>query len=295
MNACVQGSQQSRRPPLRQCRHQQRGFALPVVLVVLMLVSVVSAVMLQRQASQRLISERRLGWYREHHARFGFEELIDAWLRSLPRNVMLLEVVGENGHALDIDLRDGTIVSIYLRDGQGALLVSPDAVEPAARETVIATTERFDQIVGINGRPLERRTVGPRALSLRSASPEAMRAVVDTISGVPGSGLAFANAIVAERTMTEDGSVSDAALTAALRATELTEEQAQPLRAAFVQRPTLYFVVVELRPKSALAARSAETVRFGGYIPVRADRVSEGQSAFAQRSGFLSFERLPVE
>ncbi len=274
---------------------QRRGFALPVVIVLLLIVGMVSAVVLQRQASSRLVTERRLLWYREHHARAGLEEVLDAWLRSLPRNVRLEEVVGPSGEAMTIDLRDGSEAVISIRDGQGALLVEPAAVAEDERERVLLAAQRFDELVGRSNRPLERRRVGPLKLSLQAASTEAIEALASAYA--PRSAAAeFASAIIIARAAAAEGVLSNADLSAALAASGMESRDAQLLRAATTLQPTLYFVTVELRPRGRMRQRDAgASIFFGGYIPVNSGPPQLSGSLLDQRSGFLSFDRLSLE
>ncbi len=283
-------------PPIPHPIPSRRGFALPVVIVVLMIVGMVSAVLLQRTASDRLVAQRRLTWYKEHHAQAGLEEVIDAWLRSLPRNLRLDEMLDERGYALTIDMRDGTEAVLFIRDGQGAILTEPAAVAEAQRPQVEAITQRFNELVGVSQKPLERRGVGPVKLSLQSASEEAIEATVGAIAGAIVA-VDFAQVIIDFREGDPDGRITNDTLTMALTASAIeSDEQAQRLRAAFTLRPTLYFVTIEMRPKGAMQRRERDSsVFFGGYIPIAAGRSATGPSSFDQRSGFLSFERLPIQ
>lgn len=273
-----------------------RGFALPVVIVVLMIVGMVAGVLLQRVASDRLVAQRRLNWYQQHHAQAGLEEVIDAWLKSLPRDLRLDEILDERGYALTIDLHDGTEAVLSIRDGQGAILTEPSAVPEQQRPQVEAITHRFDELVGANQRPRERRSVGSPKLSLQSASQQAIEATAGVIAG-PIVGVDFAQAVVDFRENDPDGRITNQSLTEALTAAAIAnDEQAQLLRAAITLRPTLYFVTVEMRPKGAMRQREKDSsVFFGGYIPVAPDRSASGTSTFDQRSGFLTFDRLAVQ
>ncbi len=272
---------------------QRRGFALPVVIVVLLIVSMVSAVLLQRQASDRLVTERRLNWYREHHAQAGLEEVINAWLRSLPRNLRLDEVLDDTGRALTIDFRDGTEALISITDGQGAILTEPSAVPPSERDQIEQIAARFDELVGKANRPLERRAVGPSKLSLQSASREAIEATASAFAPA-ASASTFAQNVTEQRESEADGQLTNDGLTNALAASELEEDQAQRLRAAITLRPTLYFVTIELRPTGAMRRRdSGSSVYFGGYIPIAP--AGGARASLDQPSGFLSFGPLPIQ
>ncbi len=274
---------------------QRRGFALPVVIIVLLIVSMVAGVLLQRQASDRLVAEHRLNWYREHHAQAGLEEVINAWLRSLPRTMRLDEILDDTGRAMTIDFRDGTEALISITDGQGAILTEPSAVPPSQRVQIELIAARFDELVGESQRPLERRTVGPAKLSLQIASREAIEATASAFVAA-ASASDFARSVVELRESEPDGKLTNDGLTTALATAELEEAQAQLLRAAITLRPTLYFVTIELRPKGAMQQRDGgASVYFGGYIPIGSSRTGGAQTGFDDPSGFLSFGALPVQ
>ena len=66
-----------------------RAFAMPVALIIVLLVGVVTGLMFERQASQRRLIDRQLWWYQEHHARFGVQEVVDAWMTQIPSNLRI--------------------------------------------------------------------------------------------------------------------------------------------------------------------------------------------------------------
>ena len=101
-----------------------RGFAMPVVIVLAMVVAIMAALMLERQAAQRLAVQRQLNQYRDHHFQRGVREVVGAWTDTLGGQP-IEKMVDIDGHALDIAMADSGWLSVYLYDGQGSTLSDP--------------------------------------------------------------------------------------------------------------------------------------------------------------------------
>ena len=225
----------------------RRAFALPVVLLVMMIITIVGMVMLERQSAQSLTIGRQVSGYDEHHASRGMKEAIDAWIRSSPRR-SLRDRLDASGRAFEIDLPTGIdgkglqTLAISLADAQGTIL---------------------NEFTGFTGQPLEdaksillalrnaalpaeslyMRGQGPIAISAASASPEVLRAVVDAATG--GEGVdAFVDAILKAR---DEGTLTNASVSEAANAAQVSPEARAKIQRFVTADPTLWKVTVEVR------------------------------------------------
>lgn len=263
-----------------------RAFAMPMVLVLVVVVGMMSAVMLDRQSAQRLTTQRQLDWYQEHHGRLGLQEGIEAWIRSLPTNVDLQAVLPADGHYLDLKLRGGTTAVISFEERQSAILTDMAAVDAEMLEAASVIAAAVGQVYGENGPPEGLRTVGPPTLSAHTASLELMEVVVEAVTGDRSAAQGFARSIEADRS--DNGgrcsagavgvAIADSGVDPALRAT---------LSRLFTVRPTLYFAVVEIRDSTIGPAQA----RYGGYFSIATNR----DPGSTDRSAFLTWESLGVE
>ncbi|MCA9298618.1 MAG: hypothetical protein KDA28_06100, partial [Phycisphaerales bacterium] len=96
------------------------AFAIPMVILLTIVMSLMIAVMLERNGAQRLQVRRTLESYNDHHMKKGVQEIVNAWLRTLP-NAPLAELLGEDGKIVEISMLDGVRLTIFLEDGQRSI------------------------------------------------------------------------------------------------------------------------------------------------------------------------------
>lgn len=264
-----------------------RAFAMPMVLVLVVVVGMMSAVMLDRQATQRLVVQRQLNWYQEHHARLGLQEAIEAWIRSLPSGTEIGALLPGDGHFLDLELRGGDRATIYFNDRQNAVLTDLAAVDDASLDAAAAIVSAVAVVFGQDGPPDDGlRTVGPPQLSVHSISPQLLEVAAQAITGDTSSARAFAAALIADRN-SNGGRASASAIGLAIADATSDPEIRSRLSRMFTVRPTLYYATVELRDSSI----GPPVARYGGYFVVSTSRTTSG----AERSAFLTWENIGVE
>lgn len=175
----------------------RRAFALPLVVILSMVATMVIAVMLERQSQQTLVTVRQLRWTQDRHLESGVREVVGAWVKGSSRR--LGEISKSGGHALDLMMEDGRNFRLDLEDAQGSVLATFDGVP--ANEAALARN-LYDTIAMRAGDPrtLEgwTRLVGPVAVSAASA-PEAVLAAVASTRLGEGQAAAMARDIVLAR------------------------------------------------------------------------------------------------
>lgn len=268
-----------------------RAFAMPVALIIVLLVGVVTGLMFERQASQRRLIDRQLWWYQEHHARFGVQEVVDAWMTQIPSNLRIEDALGENGHAADLILPDGTIAVLFLQEAQGSLLTDFTALNASDQELCRRMLDQLTLVEEGVPRPQNRRAVGAAQVSVNSASLDALRAVCRA-SLDESRGEMLAREIDAERA--RRGIIdSPNALSEALSRVQVSPEERAAVLRALTTRASLYYLVVELQR----GRDGARLARYGGYIPM-SDRRRTGQAddqIWGRRTAFLTWDDLGVE
>jgi hypothetical protein len=266
---------------------KHRGFAMPMVLALVVVVGMMSAVMLERQGAQRLITQRQLTWYKEHHARLGLQEGIEAWIKSLPSNADLRSILPVDGHFLDLKLRGRSSASITLLEQQHAVLIDLAAVDANLLDAAAAIAAAVAQTYGKDGPPEDGlRTVGPPQFSTHSTSEDLIALAVEAVTGDRNVGEAFARSIAGDR---EDngGSSSAGAVGMAIADAGIESDMRAVISRLFTVRPTLYYAVVELRDSTI----GPPVARYGGYFSIAANR----DPSSTDRSAFLTWENLGVE
>lgn len=165
----------------------RRGYALPLVLLLALVASVVMAMVLDRQRTQTLSQKRQLDHYRDDHFAKGMQEAIDAWMKSVAARPFN-ELLEADGHALDMDLAGGVTLRLYAFDGQGSILTEILALTGEARVDAANLISELSQLppelrATLSGFQRGRlteltRRYGPLQISINSAPEPVLHAAV---------------------------------------------------------------------------------------------------------------------
>lgn len=175
---------------LRIPKRFRRGFALPLVILLMLISSMTIVVIMQRQTAQTRLVETMITDYQTHHAAFGVRAIVRKWLAT-QRGQDLAEYTNENG---DVSYRfilpNDVFVSIWVLDGQGIPVLTPTDIGPA-------NVAYYREIVG--------RLRSASAISLRSNGPSfisiaaAPRAVLEALVEDEDQGRRLADRIITAR------------------------------------------------------------------------------------------------
>lgn len=162
----------TQRADQRRSTQTRRGFAMAVVLLLVMTISISIAAMMHRYGAQQRTVQRQIAEYHMHHDMFGVQAIT---LQRLSRmTASEVRQVADSGEvAFGFALPGGKQVAVYIEDGQSAALVSAEGVDDD-------TTRLFYQGM-LNRLPDDRpdllRVAGPPEISLNSAPEELIYAL----------------------------------------------------------------------------------------------------------------------
>lgn len=276
---------------MSRCR-SQRGYALPLVFLLSMVVAFSLAMVVERNAAKSRNVQRQIESYRSHHAAKGLQEAISAWI-STQNARSVADSLGENGHAMDITLPDRSVVSVFLRDGQGSML-EPQAAESAAFADAQALKQRLDLLCRIDKLEIKDyvRPLGPFAISVNSAPQVVLTAVAEFLVGTNAAPEFVAK--ILDRRQQTSGRLQRTDLTAIGAEMGLPNEVRNRINSILSVQPELWYVTIELRGGSGVSSQRV-TARYGGLVPIRANTGATGSSAWEQPGVFLTWEDLGVE
>ncbi len=240
------------------------GFVMPLVILALVVVGLGVGVSMSRFAAETRVVERQLRAYHEHHAGMGLQEAIGAWLKQQTGRAIADVIDPLTGHAMDIELSDGSVVSVYLRDGQGTALADLSALPAAQVEEAGVILKNLASSLRANEYLRLTRSVGPSAVSVNSASEAVLRAVSTAVAGDRGEDLA--NEII--RTRARSGTVTRQDITTAVGAVNLSNEQRIQALRLFATDVELWAIIVELKGGRGLD-RGKLLSRYGGLARLR--------------------------
>ncbi|MCR9075136.1 MAG: hypothetical protein NXI07_03775 [bacterium] len=272
-----------------QPRNDRRAFAFVMVVLLMLVVSMGIGLAMMRFSAQTKSVARQVTKYQEHHLGRGLQEAIGAWLRQQNGRDLHEALEPETGHAMDIILADGSEVSVFLRDAQGAALSnltneSDVLIEEGGiilRNLASMTTE--EQYLR------ETRPFGPFTISIASASDIVLQAAAQVVAG----GLA-------DRFLAELGSlrenpdaISRTELTRIATASGLDSEQRAALFRVFATDIELWAVIIEVRAGGGM--RQGQLIaRYGGVTNIRSSSSSRSGNP-TELGAFITWRELELD
>ena len=276
----------------------RRGFILPVVILLVIVLGATATVMLQRHVARSKTVERQLRAYQEHHGSRSIQAVIEAWLKTptaQPRGIE--QMLEPNGLALTIDPGDGTTIEVYLFRGQDTLLARPSAVREQDRGDATLAVQILQGLVGTGeDYRLRTRAVGPQAVDVNTASPEVLTAIVQAVLGDSLGADRYENALIDASQSGEPVSLQTLANIATEASIEASDRST--LNRFLTITPELWTFRVDLLGPPTLGRPLLS--RFRGLL-LLGDTTVAGTNTFEQPPPFLSWESvnldepLPVE
>jgi hypothetical protein len=159
------------RPRLR--RGFRRGFALPLVILLLLISSMTIVVIMQRQNAQTRLVNGMIDDYQTHHAAFGVRAIVRKWIFN-KSGEDLAEFAAKDGVSYRFVLPNEVYVSAWVLDGQGVPVANPTDIGPA---NVRYYKEITDRIRLKTDKPL--RVRGPSAISIATAPRAILESLVE--------------------------------------------------------------------------------------------------------------------
>lgn len=158
-------------------RSPGRGFAMPMALMVVLVLTTMLSVMLERHIAQLLANRRQLDAYAFGQATRGISEALDAWIRSNGNNG-IAGALDSDGLAFTLTTDGGQVVKIYLHDGQGLALADLSGLSGDTLQLGRDVVDRLVQEQRERARALVRRD-GPLAISVNSAPASVLKAAIE--------------------------------------------------------------------------------------------------------------------
>lgn len=150
---------------------------MPMAVMVVLVLTTMLSMMLERHIGQLLANRRQLDAYAFGHATRGISEALDAWIRSNGNNPIASALDAE-GLAFTLSTDDGQVVKIFLRDGQGLALAELSGLSGDTLQLGHDVVDHLVREQHERARGLVRRE-GPLAVSVNSAPKEVLRAVIE--------------------------------------------------------------------------------------------------------------------
>ncbi|MFG0247197.1 MAG: hypothetical protein ACF8MF_14225 [Phycisphaerales bacterium JB052] len=268
--------------------NQRRAFAFVMVILLMIVVSLGIGLSMTRFSAQTKTVARQVDKYQEHHLGRGLQEAIGAWLRQQNGRDLHEVLEPESGHAMDILLEDGSEVSVYLRDAQGAALsnltnLSEVEIEDGGlllRNLASNTTE--EEYLR------ETRPFGPFKVSISSASDRVLTAAAEVIAG------SLADRFLAELdgVRYSDEAISRTQLTQIATSSGLDSDQRAAMFRIFATDIELWAVIIEVRA-GAGPQQGHVIARYGGVTQIRVSSTNQSGNPM-ELGAFITWRELEL-
>ncbi len=267
-----------------------RAFALPLVIMLALVASVLIAAMLDRQSGQRLTIARQVRSYQDTHFSRGVREILDKWLGSMA-NRSIRDLLAADSKAIDIELGDGTTIAVYMYDAQASLrinlagLTSDDAADLGGILTQLRETLGAGDVARLTRRD------GPAAISVLSAPVELLTALAHQVAGSQRGDDCFRELLaLRDKPNPAPKDLADLATTL-----NLEERQQQSFLRLCVIEPTYYKIILDARAAGA-APDARPLARYEAYVSSAraAARAKESAGGLTKNTNFLSWRKLQL-
>lgn len=236
------------------------GFALPIVLMLVLVGGIAISVMMERHVAQAMTVQRELQGYSFHHSSKGVQEAVETWLRYSGATKNMHDAVTSDGHAFDIVLDTGETVRVTLVDAQDTILAELAGLPAQSRDVARLMLEELQIRAGVQASQLTRRE-GPVPVSVNSAPPDVLYAAINAITDGQETD-ALVDEINHRRSQEP---LTTKVLTDIYTTVSISSEVRGKIAMAITAQPTLWRVIAELQP-SVQIYPPPPTRRFCGLV-----------------------------
>lgn len=276
-------------PELIHHSRARKGFAMAMVILLMVVVGLGISVAMSRMGAQTKTVARQVKKYQEHHIGRGLQEAIGAWLRQQNGRELSDVLEPQTGHAMDIVLSDGSNISVFLRDAQGAALNNLNGLTDRQVEeggivlrnlVVNTTTEEYLQLT---------RPFGPPTISINTAPPRVLDAASRVAAGE------FSDRFISElETLRAQGTrITRTELTRASSAAGLSSEQRAAALRIFATDIQLWAVIIEVRAGRGMNAGRL-IARYGGITMIRVNGRNNNSGNPMELGAFITWKEIGI-
>lgn len=178
---------------------------MPLVIMITVSLTLLTAVVMSRQSAHRLSAQRQLGLLESHHVKRGIQNTLEVWLRR-GQSRPFKDRIGQDGLIAKIEVPDGITpnatgieeIRLYVADAQDKVLIDFSGLQGQtlldARDLAGTFKDRSPAEF-----QSQTRTLGPVAVSAASASAEVLSAVLFAVTESANEGSEFVSSIMAMR------------------------------------------------------------------------------------------------
>ncbi|USN98117.1 MAG: hypothetical protein H6810_07960 [Phycisphaeraceae bacterium] len=265
-----------------------RGFVLPVVILLVVMVGAVCSIMIERHVARAKTVERQIIAYQEHEGVRSLQTMIEAWRKTptaQPREIAAM--LEPDGLAFTVEPGGGQLIGVYLFQGQGTMLRRIGGLDDKDR---VYAEQALRSLYAEAKDPVELelmlRDAGPLAVDVNTAPPPVLSAIVHAVLGDGHEATLYEQSLLdAQQADTEIGLQT---LTNIAADAGVDNERRSTLGRFFTVSPELWRFRIDVRTASGGRLQS----QYGGLILLGSGTTGSSSSPFEEPTPFLSWERL---
>lgn len=263
------------------------AFALAMAMIVMVVVGALTGVLLERQSVQTLAVRRQMNQYQEHHGKKGLSEVIEAYLLAL-QTTPISELASQDPRLFDIELADGAVAEVRVRNAQGRLLSDLSELTGPRRERAARALANLCREVEGDELASLLRPSGPLEVDAQSADPRVLRAVIASVLSGEDEVETLTADLLRMRAQRE---LTRADLGRAMTGLNLDNELRQDLTEMLTVQPSIWSVRVDLTAPDFVGGPRRLLAAYEGLAQLatrRSARIGRGNL-------FLSFEPIRMD
>lgn len=269
---------------------RRRGFVLPFVIMLVVVVGLAVTVMLSRDRVQNVAVQHQIEAYQVHHGVMGIWSVFEAWAAN-KNSDSITDFLDDDGYAFSIEPGDGTSIDIYLADGQGTLKNNADGLDEESATDLAAVYQALLDTVPFEDLDRVTRDVGPWQVSVKSAPHEVLTAVAMGIVEDDQAADRLASELILLSESDDD--IGRADLNTAMASANVPSADRARINRILTVEPTLYRVRVGVRGTGVLAGRGIMK-HYRALVTLRA-RASSVATGSKPSAPFLDWQEYPVQ
>jgi len=272
-------------------RHR-RAFALPLVVLVALVATMLVAFSLDRAATQSYSVARQIDRYANHHFTKGIETLIESFSRSVSGRQMS-EVLDPDGLAMRVMTDDGVGLRVSFFDAQTTVLEVFDGMGRDDRMMGEGALVRLIEAFGVEQVRTATRKFGPLSVSINTTPEPILRAMLDAALLGEGVDRTLTTLLQARRSAAIEGAMSREEFQLALDSAGLEPPMKARVERLVTTQPIIWRFVVEpdMDPSSAGGA----SVRYEGLAIIASPSADRGANVPKGAGAVMELRKIEMD
>lgn len=273
-----------------KCR---RGFALPMVVLLSVVGTLMLGALMMRSSGQRLAANRQVAAYQRLHMQRGLQEVVSAWLKTVQR-LDLAKTITTQDEAITLTLSNNREILVWVYPAQWRVLGQITGLAGGEMDDARIARDMAIKIAPANDPAKYLRTVGPLAMSLSDTPIVIVRAVVE---GILDAQSATEIVEIVQRLRASGENITMAQFSRDVVNTTIEPTDRGRINRLFTDQPTLWEIRVEVRVPPQPGFEPVVWARYAGTTVIASGNRgrSNQEFTFSPLGDFLEWREVELD